>query len=265
MVVKRPAPAAVHRRCRNIHLRRKPSRCVDARLPSLPTSETPLLARQLALDLRRPVPLQRDRFVTSSSNADAVHALDAFPDPIGGVLAIVGPQGVGKSHLLTAWAHEHDAVLMPGDRVRTVDLASLEGRLVAVDEAEAVEHETLFHLINLAQSPGGGLVIASRTRPAAWSTDIPDLASRLAAVRVATIAEPDDDLLRALLRSNFERRVIKPSDELIDWLLRRIERSATRAAEVAAALDEAASASNRPVSRVLAREVLGADPDETVD
>lgn len=201
----------------------------------------------------------------SASNEEAVAALNAFPDTIGGVLAIVGPQGVGKSHLLSAWADDRRAVLLSGAGANAADFPSLEGRLVALDDAEAADHETLFHLINLAQTPGAGLVLASRTRPASWTTDVPDLASRLVAMRVAPMAEPDDALLSALLRRNFELRAIRPSSELLDYLARRIERSAASAAETAARLDAAASAANRPVTRALAREILGDAAGEESD
>ena len=62
------------------------------------------MARQLRLSLRRPTVHTRDAFVRGASNAQALTALDAWPRWPGGCLVLVGPEGVGKSHLARAWA-----------------------------------------------------------------------------------------------------------------------------------------------------------------
>jgi chromosomal replication initiation ATPase DnaA len=57
----------------------------------------------------------------------------------------------------------------------------------------------------------------------------------------------------------FQERRIRPSEELLAYLVRRIERSIPKALEIVAKLDETASAYGRPVSRALARQVLEDD------
>ena len=86
---------------------------------------------------------------------------------------------------------------------------------------------------------------------------MPDLRSRLNAVRAVALEAPDDAVLSAILRARFAERSITPSDDLIDYLVRRLDRSAQAAAVVVARLD----ALHRPVTRVLAREVLEAMAD----
>jgi chromosomal replication initiation ATPase DnaA len=115
--------------------------------------------------------------------------------------------------------------------------------------------EALFHLINLAARPGGGLLLTARTPPLAWPARLPDLRSRLNALPVAEIAEPDDAVLEGLLRKFFRDRHIRPGEELYAYLLRRIERSALSAHEIVRRLDEAPD-HLLPVSRVLARRIL---------
>jgi len=70
------------------------------------------MARQLRLSLRKALPLTREAFVEGPSNAVARTALDAWPRWPGGTLALVGPEGVGKSHLARAWAVAAKAVLL---------------------------------------------------------------------------------------------------------------------------------------------------------
>ena len=211
------------------------------------------MAHQLRLKLERPARARREPFNASTSNAAARRALEAWPDWHGGLLALVGPEGTGKSHLATDWAARAGAMTL--DR-SAPDLAT-DGRPVLVEDVDrGMDAEALFHLINRAGEVGGGLLLTARTPPALWPTALPDLRSRLNALPVAEIQEPDDAVLEGVLRKLFRERHIRPADDIFPYLLRRIERSIPQAREVVARLDEAGDAAGRPITRALAREVL---------
>jgi chromosomal replication initiation ATPase DnaA len=215
---------------------------------------------QLRLDLERRPDYARAAFVISASTAQAVQALDGWPDWRGGALALVGPPGCGKTHLASVWAERMGAVTCPGQEREP----ALTPRPMVVEEAgRSLSEESLFHLLNLASRPGGGLLLTSRLAPNQWPVRLPDLRSRLNALPVAELEEPDDAVLDAMLRKFFRERNIRPSEELLAYLVRRIERSAQSAADVVRRLDEAAHASHRGVSRSLARLVLGEEPADT--
>jgi chromosomal replication initiation ATPase DnaA len=211
------------------------------------------LARQLRLKLKRPASHAREDFVESPTNAEAVRALDAWPDWLGHALALVGPEGSGKTHLARAWAEDVGAVVFEAG----AELSALEGRPVLVEDVDRMPSgEALFHLFNMAGLKGGGLLLTARTMPAEWKTPLPDLRSRLNALAVAQLGAPDDALLRTMLEKFFRERNIRPGEEVYAYLLRRIERSIPAAREVVRRLDEVADEQGRPISRVLAREIL---------
>jgi chromosomal replication initiation ATPase DnaA len=114
----------------------------------------------------------------------------------------------------------------------------------------------LFHHINRAGARGGGLLLPARRPPSGWPAALPDLRSRLNALPVAELLPPDDAVLSAALGKFFRERNIRPADDLIPYLLRRIERSIPRARAFVATLDETADAERRPISRALARRIL---------
>lgn len=208
-------------------------------------------ARQIPLKLERPPVHTEAAFVVAAPNAAAVRALDAWPAWPGHVLALVGPEGGGKTHLARIWADRAGAAdFHPGS-----DLTALDGRPVLVEDADRVDDEALFHLINRAPLDGG-LLLTARTRPAAWPRALPDLRSRLNALTVAEIGEPDEALMIAVLEALFREKHIRAAPELYEYLLRRMDRSVAAARRLVERLDEEAHAQGRPVNRLLAREVL---------
>ncbi len=219
--------------------------------------------RQLRLQLGSPPSYRREDFIVSSSNAEAVRALGAWPAWHAGLLALVGPEGSGKTHLAQAWRESCGALaLEPGAAPR--DLHDLVGRPVLMEDADRSDPETLFHLINMAAQPGAGLLLTARTAPASWPSPLPDLRSRLNALPVAELWPPDDDLLERVLQKFFRERHIRPSDDVFAYLVRRMERSVPVALAMVEKLDEASDAEHRPVSRALARQILE-DGDGTPD
>lgn len=219
------------------------------------------MSRQFRLKLDRTEIFRRADFTVSPSNAEAVKAVDAWPGWPGGALALIGPEGSGKSHLATTWAAAAGAAVIPAKG--RVDLGALRGRPVLYEDADrdrTRRDEILFHLFNMAGEAGGGLLLTGRTPPSGWSAALPDLRSRLNAVTVAQLEEPDDAILETMLRKFFRERNIRPTEDVFPYLLRRIERSAPKALETVQKLDEAADAEGRPVSRALARQILETDP-----
>lgn len=215
------------------------------------------LRNQLRLPLTRDAVGGPATFVRSASNAHALDALANWPDSAGQVMAVCGPAGCGKSHLAALWAERVGAIPLHGAEAALTDPLELEGRPVLLDIAQDADDETLFHLINLAHQDGGALLMVSRPSPRRWAVSLPDLRSRLDAVRVVSMEAPDDAVMSAILAARFAERSIAPGEGVIDYLVLRIDRSAEVAAAVVARLDE----EHRPVTRTLARQVLDASAD----
>lgn len=215
------------------------------------------MARQLRLSLKKAIPFTRDAFVSGPSNAPALAALDAWPRWPAGCLTLAGGEGVGKTHLARAWADAVQATVL--DRLAP-DVAAAAGRPALLEDVDqGCDDEALFHLINQAARDGASLLLTARTPPAAWPCALPDLRSRLNALSVAEIAEPDDEVLRGVLSNFFRERNIKPHEDVYPYLLRRMERSIAGAREIVRRLDETEDVEIRPVSRVLARQILETD------
>jgi chromosomal replication initiation ATPase DnaA len=221
----------------------------------------------LALELRPA--LGRADFLVSASNSEAVRLLSGWRDWPRRHLALVGPARAGKTHLAHVWMQESGAerlsaaclddaaaerlVRHGGAVIEDVDgLASLDPpRRHAVEGA-------LFHLYNLAAAEGAWLLMTGRAAPGRWPVETPDLASRLAALPLARVAPPDDILLSSLMVKLFADRQLQVAPGVIEYLSRRIERSFSAVEDAVGALDRLSLERQRPVTRALAAEVLGA-------
>src|SRR6185369_6003424 len=155
------------------------------------------MTRQLRLNLRRQVSFARADFVAGPSNRQAMAAIEAWPGWHAGLLALFGPEGSGKTHLARIWAERAKAVVLDRSAPKTDEAV---GRPALVEDLDqGFDAEALFHLINMAAHEGGGLLLTARTPPVAWPAVLPDLRSRLNAMPVAEIAEPDDEVLEGVL------------------------------------------------------------------
>ncbi len=220
--------------------------------------------RQMVFDLPARPALGRDDFFVSPANRLALAQVDAWPAWPDRRLAVSGPGGSGKTHLVHVWAARAGARILPAASLRSLDLARLPARVALAiedvdrpgDGSRAEVEEALFHLMNHLVAGGGSLMLTGRTPPAQWRVDLPDLASRLNAAQVARLDPPDDALLSAVLIKLFSDRQIDVGPDLIAYLLTRMERSFEAAENLVARLDRAGLARHRPITLRLAAEVL---------
>ena len=215
--------------------------------------------RQLTLDLAHAESYARDDFLGGPSNATALTLIESWPDWPSRIVALIGPEGSGKSHLASIWAGLAGARSIAARSLREHDVppALATGALVVEDAAEAGFDETaMFHLLNLGREEGAFVLITARSAPAVWAIRTRDLASRLKAVPVVALASPDDALLRAVLVKLFADRQLGVDEQLVGYVATRIGRSFADAKAAVTALDQEAMRRQRPLTRALAAEVL---------
>jgi len=217
--------------------------------------------RQLAIELPRLIAHGRADFLVSGCNSAAIGWIERWPEWPVPVSVLHGPPGSGKSHLKQIWAEKSGAVLLAGAELAQHAPSEIASRrAVALDDAEAAPEEALLHLYNCCGETGASLLVVARQPPASWPIALPDLASRLRAAPSMAILPPDDALLAALLVKHFADRQVRVEPEVVDFLLRRIERSFAAAAEIADRLDRMALHAQRAITIALARQAMADQP-----
>ncbi len=229
---------------------------------------------QLVFDLEHRPSHGRDDYLVVPANELAVRWIDRWPDWPGPFLALSGPPGSGKSHLAEVWRAAAGAMEIPPRALGSADPLgligesgawTLDGLDVALEERPELEAR-LLHLFNIIHERGGHLLITGRDAPARWPVGLPDLHSRLAAVPVAALGPPDDDLIAAVLIKLFSDRQLQVGSEVIRYVLPRMERSLGAAGRLVDAIDRAALTRHRQITIALVRDVMeNLDPGDLRD
>jgi chromosomal replication initiation ATPase DnaA len=221
------------------------------------------MPRQLALALEHTESYGREDFLPGACNAEALELIDSWPDWPAGAIALVGPEGSGKTHLATIWAAVSGARAISAHALNEPSLRSAlaTGALVVEDASAVSDERALFHLINLAREENAFLLFTARTAPAAWPVAIPDVVSRLRAMPVVTLRAPDDAMLRAVIVKLAADRQLGFDDGVVRYLSTHIERSFAAARAAVIALDEESLRQGRPATRALAAELFRDGPE----
>ncbi|MBC7767634.1 MAG: chromosomal replication initiator DnaA [Phycisphaerales bacterium] len=197
--------------------------------------------------------------VVSEANRDAAGLLTGWRAWPGGSLALVGPRGAGKTHLALAWAVEAGARQLspnadPDDAAATFYEAG--GRLLIEDADQALHEPMLWRVLDLVRSSGGAVLLTAAQTPSDWPVGLADLRSRLAALPVARLKEPDEGLMEVVLRRICREQFIQLSDDALQYLVRRLPRTFAAAQACAAALDAELVRGAKPVSLASAKRAL---------
>lgn len=222
------------------------------------------MTAQLAFDLPSRPALGRADFLVAGSNALALQQIEdwhAWPDAR---LLLTGPEGAGKTHLACVWAEMTGAVILNAAAMPAA--LPLEAAALVIEDIDRIAgdrtaEEVLFHLHNALFQRRAPLLLTASGTPTQWPLALPDLASRLSAIPLATVEAPDDALLSGLLVKLFADRQIVVTPDLIAYLVSRIDRSFAAARDIVAELDAAALARGRPITRALAADVIKTSRD----
>lgn len=182
------------------------------------------------------------RIVLGSANAGVAEALGAAAGWPYRTAVLTGPPRSGKS-LFARWF-------------------TSQQRGEAIDDAQTVPEDTLFHRWNRAQTEGTPLLLVGGAPP--WNIALPDLRSRLGAALQLEIGPPDDDMAGELLVSHAGQRGLALGTEAADYLVPRMTRSWAEIERLVAMVDLISLERKQPPTLGIWRAALEAvqGPDE---
>ena len=220
-------------------------------------------ALQIPLDLGHRTAIGREDFLIAPNNEDAVAWLDLWPEWPAPALVLFGQAASGKSHLAAVWGEKTHAVCVDPATLSETTARELAENYehVILDDADHLignleREKGLFHLYNIFKEERRSFLMILEAPPVRRTFALPDLASRLRAAPTVAIREPDDLLLSALLVKLFNDRQLRVGEDVISYILPRMERSFEAARDLVEKADRAAMVEKRKVSIPLIRDLL---------
>ncbi|MDD9797916.1 MAG: DnaA/Hda family protein [Alphaproteobacteria bacterium] len=218
--------------------------------------------QQLVFDLPHRPALRRADFWVAESNKNAVALIDKWPHWDDSIQAIIGPAACGKSHLAAVWCMQSHALQVKAaelDENKLMHLMEQEALVIdALEDLQPQNETVLFHLLNHAKQTGHFLLLCSRLPLGRLIVRLPDLQSRLVSILTVHMQPPCDRLIAGVMVKLFNDRQIKIGDDVVKYLVARMERSFVSLNRLVADIDYATLADKRPVTVPLASRIIEA-------
>jgi chromosomal replication initiation ATPase DnaA len=183
------------------------------------------------------------RIIVGAGNAEVVDALREAERWPFRTAVLSGPPRSGKS-LLARWFSE-------------------SGLGKAIDDADTMDEDALFHRWNRAQEDREPLLLVSNAGEEGWKVALPDLASRIGSAMRLEVSPPDDAMLADLILLHGEMRGLALDDSATAYLVGRCVRSHLGVEQLVAAIDrislERKQAPTLAVWREALEEIAGPD------
>jgi chromosomal replication initiation ATPase DnaA len=225
--------------------------------------------QQIPLDLGSRQTLGRDDFQVGACNVAAVNMIDRWPDWPAPLMIISGPPASGKSHLAAVWREKAQAEIIRPEMLlsRTAEQIAEAGKHLVFDGldpwlGDRQAETTLFHLYNIFWSEKRNILATMRMTPTQTQFAVADLASRVRSSLTVPIQPPDDMLLASVLIKLFSDRQMQVTNDVIQYILPRMERSFDAARTIVDRADKLALAQKRGISVPLLRHVMAEMQEE---
>ena len=197
-------------------------------------------------------------FYVSKSNYFAFKLIEKWPSWEKNILNIFGEKFSGKTHLVEIFESKYKAVRIQEKDLNNNIFKSLKlHENVILDNFENKSDEKiLYSLFNLVDQDNKYLIITSKKPLIEMQFLLKDLASRVKNCLVAEISKPDDELIFALILKNFSDRQISLDKKLIDYIVKRIDRSYSKIKEFIYKVDEMSLKQKKPINLKTIKELL---------
>ena len=128
---------------------------------------------------------------------------------------------------------------------------------IVIDDFEKINNENLLYsLFNLIYQDNKYLLILSNIVISEINYSLDDLNSRAKNCIFAQIENPDDDLIFAIIVKSFSDRQIKLEKKLLEFIIKRIDRSYRKIYEFIYKVDELSLKKKKPVNLTTIKEII---------
>ena len=182
---------------------------------------------QLLLDFDYEQNFKEDDFYVGKSNFYAFELINKWPKWEKNFLNISGKRFSGKTHLANMFLRKFNGIRIDSKILNNEKLKTIKSHqnIVLEDLSLDIDENIIYTLFNLIDQDNKFLVITSSNPITEIDFKLKDLRSRTKNCLIAKIENPDDELMFALILKNLSDRQITLDKKLIDFIIKRVDRS----------------------------------------
>ena len=202
---------------------------------------------------------KEDDFYVSKSNKQIFDLLNKWPKWEKNFLNISGEKFSGKTHLTNIFLKKFKGIKIEANSLNDYDLRKIKifQNIVLENLSEEVNENLFFTLYNIIDQDNKYLIVTSESPIVNINFKLDDLKSRSKNFLLQNIGKPDDELLFALILKNLSDRQISIEKKLIDYIIKRIDRSYRKIVDFVYKIDEVSLKKKKSVDLSTIKEVLG--------
>ena len=182
---------------------------------------------QLLFDFDYKQNFKDEDFYVSKSNYYIFELIKKWPNWEKKFLNIIGDRYSGKSHLVDIFLKKFKGIKFNSSSLNNDNLKEIKlyENIVLEDLNQNIDEKMIYTLFNIIDQDNKYLIITSVEPIVKIKFKLNDLKSRTKNFLLAKIENPDDDLMFALILKNLSDRQISINKKLIDFIIKRVERS----------------------------------------
>ena len=198
-------------------------------------------------------------FYVSKSNKNTYDILNNWPKWEKNFLNIVGDKYSGKTHLINIFIKKFKGIKLDSKSLTDDDLSKIKiyENIILEDLSEKINEKLIYSLLNIIDIDNKYIIITSEKPIVEINFSLSDLKSRTKNFIIQKIEKPDDELMFALILKNLSDRQISIDEKLINFIIKRIDRSYGNIFNFIYKIDELSLKRKKPIDFKLIREVLG--------
>ena len=215
---------------------------------------------QLLLNFEYKQNFKDEDFYVSKSNYFAFNLINSWPKWEKNFLNISGDKFSGKSHLANIFLKKFKGIKIDANSFKNEKLQEIKiyENIILENFDQNIDEVLIYSLFNLIDNDNKYLIINSIIPINQMDFKLNDLKSRTKNCLFAVIEKPDDELMFALILKNFSDRQITIDKKLIDFVIKRIDRSYSKIFEFIYKIDELSLKKKKPIDFKTIKEVLKA-------
>ena len=198
-------------------------------------------------------------YYISNANKHIYDLLNKWPNWEKNFLNISGEKYSGKSHLMNIFIKRFGGFQINCKNFKNDDLMKVKNfkNIILEDINKEIDEKLFFTLINIIEQDDRFLITTSKLPIVNVDFDLIDLKSRTKNFLLQNIEKPDDELMFALILKNFSDRQIFIDRKLIEYSIKRIDRSYGKIFEFIYKIDEMSLKKKKPINLKIIKEILG--------